>query len=138
MQGKSMVIKVATKALVVWVAILALAVANGTFREAVLTPKLGTTPALILSGLLLSLLTLAATYLLLPWLGIRRPGQLLLIGLFWLALTVVFEFSFGLLRGEALTALLEAYRFKDGNIWLVVLAVTTAAPWLAAKLRNWV
>ena len=135
--GKPMTVAVAIKVLVVWAAILVLAVINGTFREAVLIPNLGTASGLILSGLLLSLFILGATYLFLPWLGVRRPYQLLLIGLCWLALTLVFEFSFGLLRGQAPAEILEAYTFKGGNIWPVVLMVTAAAPLLAAKLRGW-
>ena len=130
-------IEVAAKALAIWVVILVLAVINGTFREAVLIPKFGSSSGLFLSGLLLSLLILAATYLLLPWLGIRRSGQLLLIGVCWLALTLVFEFSFGLLRGKALSEILGAYTFKGGNIWSVVLVVTAVAPCLAARLRGW-
>ena len=130
-------VEVAAKALAIWVVILVLAIINGTFREAVLIPKLGSSSGLFLSGLLLSLLILAATYLLLPWLGIRRSGQLLLIGVCWLALTLVFEFSFGLLRGKALSEILGAYTFKGGNIWSVVLVVTAVAPCLAARLRGW-
>ena len=132
-----MTTEVAAKALAIWVVILVLAVINGTLREAVLIPKLGNTSGLILSGVLLSLLILAATYLLLPWLGIRRSSQLVLVGLCWLALTLVFEFSFGLLRGKALPEILGAYTFKGGNIWSVVLVVTAVAPWLAARLRGW-
>ena len=133
-----MAIEVAAKALAIWVAILVLAIVNGTFREAVLIPKLGTTSGLILSGVFLSALILAATYLLLPWLGTRRSGQLFLIGFCWLVLTLVFEFSFGLLRGKTLPVILEAYTFKGGNLWPAVVLVTAVAPWLAAKLRGWV
>lgn len=132
-----MTIEIAAKALAIWAAILGLAIINGTFREVVLIPKLGNTSGLILSGVLLSIVILAATYLLLPWLGIRRSRQLLLIGLCWLILTLAFEFSFGLLRGKALPEILGAYTFKDGNIWSAVLVVTAVAPWLAAKLRGW-
>jgi hypothetical protein len=70
-------------------------------------------------------------------LAVRSASQLLLIGLGWLVLTLVFEFSFGLLRGVLPTEILAAYTFKGGNIWPLVLLVTAAAPWLAAKLRGW-
>jgi hypothetical protein len=132
-----MPIAVAAKALAVWLAILILAVANGIFREAVLIPTLGKAPGLVLSGILLSLAILATAYLCLPWLAVRSASQLLLIGLGWLVLTLVFEFSFGLLRGVLPTEILAAYTFKGGNIWPLVLLVTAAAPWLAAKLRGW-
>ena len=132
-----MPIEVAIKALAVWVAILLLAVVNGALREAILVPRLGPAPGLVLSGVLLSCLILIAAYLLLPWLGTRSTSQRVLIGLGWLFLTLAFEFSFGLLRGKTMAELFSAYAFKDGNIWPLVLAVTAMAPWLAAKLRGW-
>lgn len=132
-----MTVEIAAKSLVVWAVILVLAIANGTLREAMLIPMLGIAPGEFLSGLFLSCLILAAAYLFLPWLGVRSTGQLLLIGLGWLVLTLIFEFSFGLLRGKAMAEILQAYMFKGGNIWPLVLVVTAAAPWLAARLRGW-
>ena len=127
---------VAFKALITWGVILFLAVANGMLREAVLMPRLGTPAALLLSGSLLAALIIAVAYLSLPWLQIRRPRQLWAIGLGWLALTLVFEFAFGLWQGKSWPVLLEAYSFKDGNVWPVVLAVTALAPYIAARLRG--
>lgn len=125
------------KALVIWVCILVLAVANGVLRESLLMPGLGSATALVLSGLLLSALIITMAYLSLPWLQARRPVQFWLVGFFWLALTFVFEFSFGLWQGKSWPVLLEAYTFKGGNIWPVVLAATALAPYIAAKLRGW-
>ena len=127
---------IALKALVIWASILVLAVANGAFRESVLTPGVGTPTALVLSGLLLSMLIIGVAYLSLPWLQISRPVQLWAVGLGWLTLTVIFEFSFGLWQGTSWLELLEAYTFKDGNIWPIVLAATALAPYLAAQLRG--
>lgn len=127
---------VAFKALIIWVGILFVAIANGMLREAVLMPRLGTPAALLLSGSLLAALIIAVAYLSLPWLQIRRPGQLWAVGLGWLALTLVFEFAFGLWQGKSWSVLLEAYSFRDGNIWPVVLAVTVLAPYIAARLRD--
>lgn len=124
------------KAIAIWFGILLLAIMNGGLREAVLIPKLGLTPGLILSGLLLSVLILLITYLTLPWLNVQNTHHLIAIGLGWLILTVVFEFSFGLLRGMPWSEILDAYTFKDGNIWSLVLLVTAVAPWLAAWFRT--
>lgn len=132
-----MPLEIAAKALTVWVALLVLAIANGAVRAAILVPALGAVPGLILSGLLLACFILAAAYLSLPWLGTRRPSHLAAIGTGWLALTLIFEFSFGLLRGMSLAELLAAHAFSGGNLWPVVLMVTALAPWLAAKLRGW-
>lgn len=126
----------AIKALAIWFMILVLAVANGILREALLVPGLGRTPGLVLSGLLLSVLILLVTLLAVPWLQITRWPQAVGVGLGWLALTLTFEFAFGRLQGKSWSALLEAYTFKDGNIWPVVLLITAAAPYLAARFRG--
>ncbi|QIL69112.1 hypothetical protein G7048_01105 [Diaphorobacter sp. HDW4B] len=125
------------KALAVWLVILVCAVANGALREGALIPHLGRAPGLILSGVLLSALILSLTFLALPWLRAPRPAQLIGLGVFWLALTLVFEFSFGRFQGKSWATILEAYTFKDGNIWPVVLLVTAAAPYVAARFRGW-
>ncbi|CAN0601943.1 hypothetical protein [Marinobacter goseongensis] len=126
----------ALKALAVWFSILALAIANGLLRETLLLPAFGTPSAFILSGLLLSALIIAVAWLSLPWLHLHRPGQVWLMGFGWLALTLAFEFSFGLAQGKSWPVMLEAYTFKDGNLWPVVLAVTACAPFIAEKIRR--
>ena len=132
-----MPVVVTLKALAIWVGILMFAVLNGVLRETILIPQLGTATSLILSGVLLSVIILVIAYFSLPWLGARRLAELAVIGLGWLALTIVFEFSFGLLQGKSWQVLLEAYMFKGGNIWPAVLVVLALAPWLAAKFRGW-
>lgn len=132
-----MLFGIVLKALAIWAGILVLAVMNGALREAVLNPKLGAAAGLVLSGILLSALIFVVVYLSLPWLGTRRPADLVGIGLGWLGLTLVFEFSFGLWQGKSWQVMLEAYTFKGGNIWPIVLMVTALAPYLAAKLRGW-
>jgi len=124
------------KALVIWIIILVLAIINGGFRESVLIPKLGKRSGLLISGLMLSVFIIAVTYLLLPWLDIFQIRGLMMIGGGWLILTLVFEFSFGLIRGIPLDKILEAYNFKDGNMWPLVLLVTALAPLMAGWMRG--
>ena len=129
---------IAAKALAIWFGILVLAIANGTLREAVLIPVLGNAPGLILSGILLSALILAVAYFSLPWFGPAPVAGYIALGLSWLCLTLVFEFTFGrLLQGKPWSKLLEAYTFKGGNIWSVVLLAVAAAPYVAARIRGW-
>lgn len=128
----------AAKSLAIWLAILGFAVANGALREAVLIPQLGRTAGLVLSGLLLSALILAIAFLALPWLGADRPPQFIGVGFGWLLLTLAFEFSFGRFQGKSWPTILEAYTFKDGNVWPIVLVVTAAAPYIAARFRGFV
>ena len=134
-----MALEMAFKALAVWLGILLLAVANGALREAVLVPMLGQPAGLVLSGMLLSSLIVWMACLALPWIGRTRAANYLVIGIGWLCLTLVFEFSFGhFVQGKPWPELLDAYRFQGGNLWPFVLLVTAASPFAAAKLRGWV
>lgn len=131
-----MSIALTSKAIAVWTGILLLAIANGALREAVLIPKLGASVGLVLSGILLSVLIVGVAYFSLPWLGTRRPSHLWGIGIGWLLLTLAFEFFFGRWQGKSWSMLLEAYTFKGGNLWPIVLLITALAPTLAARLMR--
>lgn len=134
-----MTLGIAGKAIAVWLGILVLAVVNGMAREAILVPMLGNVPAFILSGILLSMLIVAVSYLSLPWIGQAPVASYIAIGFAWLSLTLAFEFIFGrLIQGHPWSQIFEAYTFKDGNIWPVVLLTTAAAPCVAARIRGWV
>ena len=126
----------ALKAFALWILILVLAVANGAAREAVLLKHLERSTAFTLSGLLLIACILAVALLSIGWLGRLTATSYVLVGGVWLVLTLAFEIGFGLMRGQSLPALFDAYRFKDGNIWPIVLAVVGAAPVFAAYARG--
>jgi hypothetical protein len=127
----------ALKAFAIWLLILVFAIANGGLREAVFLKAFARDTAFTLSGLMLIACILAIAMLTIPWLGGLTYPQYALTGLLWLLLTLAFEFGFGLLvRRETLDSLLEAYRFKDGNIWPVVLLVVALAPTIAALVRR--
>jgi hypothetical protein len=132
-----MPVAVLLKALVLWIAILVLAILNGTLREKALIPAMGTFGGLIASGVILSVCIALIAFLAAPWYSPLSSSQYWLIGLFWLLLTLLFEFSFGrFVQHKDWAQLLQAYTFEGGNMWPVVLAVTLLSPWLAARLRG--
>jgi hypothetical protein len=126
------------KVVAVWGVILALAFANAGLREVILIPRFGNVRSLTASGVILSLLVLFVAYVSLPWMGAIRTRELFAIGLSWFALTLAFDLLLGMAQGERLREQLDAYLFKRGNLWPVVLLVTASAPYLAAKLRGWI
>lgn len=128
----------ALKAAAIWILILGLAFANASLRELVLIPRLGKMRGLTASGVILSLLVLLVAYASVPWLGAGRTVDLIGAGLGWFVLTIGFDLVLGSIQGKPVRGLLEAYRFKDGNLWPLVLLVAAGAPYLAAKLRGWV
>ncbi len=125
------------RSVAIWLLILVLAVVNGGFRETVLLPNIGRQGAFLLSGILLSLCIVIVAIIFVGWLRLRGLSQCLFAGLIWLCLTLFFEFGFGLFVQErSWAAMLEAYTFKDGNIWPLVLVVTFFAPLLATRIRG--
>lgn len=130
-------LKVTIRALVIWGAILLIAITNGVLRELVLSPMLGESLGLFSSGVLLSALILVVAYVAIPWIGRASVRHYILIGIGWLCLTLVFEFSLGIMiQGKSWVQLSDAYRFSAGNIWPIVLLVTAIAPYLTAKVRG--
>jgi hypothetical protein len=125
------------KAAALWLAILVLAILNGALREKMLIPALGSFAGMIASGIILSVCICLVAFAAAPWYGPLLSDQWLLVGLFWLALTVAFEFGFGrFAQHKTWTELLDAYAFSGGNLWSLVLLVTFLSPWLAAKIRG--
>jgi hypothetical protein len=117
------------KSLVAWLAILALAFANGALREMVLIPVLGQTTGLLTSGAILSVLVALVSFAFVHLVRGITAFRGLGIGAMWLCLTLVFEFSFGrFIQHKAWSELLDAYSFKGGNIWTIVLLVILLAP----------
>lgn len=120
-----------------WLLILLLAVVNGAFRESVLLPRLGDPAAHLVSGALLIGCIVVVSYLLVPRLGTKSRRQRVYVGLFWLVLTLAFEFTFGLfVQGKSWHEVLAAYTFQGGNIWPLVLVVTAVAPLLFGRLHT--
>lgn len=127
----------AIKAFSVWLLILICAVVNGALREGLLVPRFGQVTAFVASGVLLSACIVALSTAVVPWFGKLKASHYLGLGLFWLALTLVFEFGFGrLLQHKSWDQLFEAYTFRGGNLWPLVLVVTAFAPLFAARLRG--
>ena len=122
--------------LAAWLAILVLAVLNGIFREAVLLPNLSRPGAYLVSGSLLAALSVVVAISLGRWMRLKSASQALAIGTLWLGLTLAFEFGFGLVQGHTWPQMLEAYTFRDGNIWPLVLVAVLLAPLIGYRVRR--
>jgi len=125
------------RSFLVWLLFILLAIANGALRDLVLTPALGDTLGRAVSSLTLSLLILCLTLLLVDRLGVNTRAGYLVVGAFWLVLTLLFEVSFALLvMGHPMDELLKDYDIFRGRLWLIVLTTTLFAPLLASKIRK--
>jgi len=125
------------KSLLLWSLLVVLAITNGILREKVLAPALGQSLALPASGVLFSLVIVLYTWAVIPWLGVLRVSAYWAVGMFWLLLTIVFEFVFGhYVIGNPWETLLKNYDVTGGNLWVLVLVATAISPYVAARLRG--
>ena len=125
------------RALLLWLALLAGAFANGAFREILLVPRLGTARAHVASTAILAAIVLLLAYGGTRWVAPAGARQALAIGAMWVALTLAFEVLAGhYLFHRPWSVLLEDYDLTRGRVWIVIPLVTLLAPWLAWRLRS--
>lgn len=125
------------KASLAWLLIMLLAIANGIAREALLEPTMGPAIALPLSGILLALIILLASWLLVPWFGGARASTWFAIGVLWVVLTLLFEYLFGhFVAGMPWREISRVFDMVSGNLFLLALLSAALSPWLAARFRG--
>lgn len=124
------------KAFFIWSLIIPLAIFNGWIRETFLTVQFGHY-ALPLSGILLCVGILMIAIICLPFLEKGHSMYYIYVGLYWVILTVCFEFMMGIfIMKKPFSELLSAYDVTTGNLWLFVVITVGFAPLIAAKIRH--
>lgn len=124
------------RALSIWVVMAILEVWQGILRVKLINRRIGAERARQIGVLTGSLVNLLVTWLTLPWLGARTPGELWGVGLLWLGLTLGLDLAVGR----------WVFRFRWKRIardfdprsggWLGVgMLFLLCSPWLAAWLR---
>lgn len=119
------------RALAVWLLMAVVAVGAGALRETLLAPRIGPAAAHVAGTFLV-----VALLVLLIGLSIRWVVSGLATGDLWTALTVAFEFGFGLwVVGHSWQRLLRDYDVTAGRIWVLVLITLLVAPVWLGRLR---
>ena len=124
------------RSVLVWIAILLLAILNGMLRDMVLAHALGPVLARLVSGIVLCAVIVAAAAFAAPWLGGLVLRSFWLIGVLWLVLTLGFETAVGYAQHQSWQRILDAYTLQGGDLWPLVLATTFLAPWAGARVRG--
>lgn len=113
-----------------WLIFVVLAIINGVARNSIYAPKIGEHKGHIISSVIAICYILAVTYI---FVNVLKPAvtliDLLLIGAFWVTITVLFEFGFGhYVIGHSWDHLIADYAILKGRIWSLVLLTTFLAP----------
>ena len=121
-----------------WVLIAVLTILWAIFREGVFIPLTGMNPTLARAVLL----PVQIAYIIgLSWLymkkarGLFSASQTWLLGALWLALTILFEFSFGMLvMKHSFVHLLADYNIFAGKTWVLFLIAVFVAPYVGWRI----
>ncbi len=125
------------RAVLVWLLLMIIAIANGGLREMLISPRLGARIGHVASTVILCGAIVLIAWLLMPWVGARKASDGWTVGTSWLVLTLGFEFLAGhYLFGNPWHKLLSDYNMAKGRVWVLVPIVTFLAPWWAATMRN--
>jgi hypothetical protein len=122
---------------IAWIPLVFIAILNGAIRDYVYgayiselhAHQISTFTGIILSGFYVW----ALSYL---W-PLNSDSEAFIIGLFWLGLTIAFEFLFGhYVAGHSWDRLLYDYNLLAGRLWLIFLIWIVTAPYLFYRLRK--
>ena len=130
-------VRILLKAVIVWIGMLVLAMLNGIARDMLLTPAFGISIAQPVSGIILCVLIFIVSYYSLAFIGATRVRGFLSVGLFWVCLTLVFEYLFAhYLLGMSWRQVSQIFNIQQGNLFSLALLVTAIGPLLAAKVAG--
>lgn len=124
------------KYFLLWFPMLFIAIINGTARDLWYKKYTNELAAHQISTLSLNAFLGIYIFLIFKKYPPQSEIQSLLLGLFWLILTLGFEFGFGLIRGNTWTKLLDDYNIMKGHIWILIPIWTLLAPYLFFKLLH--
>ena len=114
-----------------WVAMAAIAIANGALREATFGKALPELAAHQVSTLIGSIAMGVFIGFVVRFWPPASDAQAWAIGVLWLGLTLVFEFAMGLVVMKKTWAqALADYDVRKGRVWPLFLVWITIAPWL--------
>lgn len=127
------------KIMLYWLVFVPVAILNGTIRVYGYQPLMGELIAHQISSLTAIILFLGMIYVFVRW--NRHQANLknmLVTGLIWIVLTILFEFGFGhYVMGHSWQKLLFDYNLFAGRLWLFVLLTVLIGPLLVSqKMRR--
>ena len=123
------------KSLGTWFLLAILAIITGTIRTYLILPYVGEHAAHIIGTLLFLAIQFFVIFFFIKKVQVSAAKDLLIIGIFWIVLTVIFEFIFGhYVMNHSWEKLFADYNIFNGRLWSLVLLNNLAAPLIIGKL----
>jgi hypothetical protein len=122
-----------TRATLAWMLIMLLETASGIVRNVFIAVAIGDLRARQWGVLVGSLLVLLVTRLVLRWMKAHTTRAQLIVGGYWVALTLALEILLGRQQGLAWSRIFSDYDPAQGGFMLLGLAMMFIAPWLVAR-----
>lgn len=117
------------KSLGIWVFLAFSAIVVAIFRIRVLLPPLGEQTAHQLGTALYLIVQFIIIYIFIKNIKVKKFKTLLGIGIFWVVITIIFEFVFGhYVLGHSWQKLFTDYNIFNGRLWILVLINNIVAP----------
>jgi len=119
----------------IWLILAVSAIVVATFRVGVLLPQFGEQTAHQLGTILYLIVQFIIIYLFIRKIRIKDVKTLLGIGIFWVVITIIFEFVFGhYVMGHPWQKLFADYNLFNGRLWVLVLINNIVAPLISGKI----
>ena len=125
-----------TKALAVWLLIVIAESIHGIIRQLFIVPLIGDMPARRVGVLIGSAIIFAIAWACIRWIGARSFVEQFRVGLLWVVLIAIFEFSLGAALGYSQARMLSDYNLAEGGFMGIGLIFMLFAPALAARARG--
>jgi len=124
------------KATLVWLLIIVVESVHGVLRNLFVAPAIGDFESRQAGVFIGSALILLIAWLTAPWLNLNGRAQFAGVGLLWVGLTLVFEFSLGVAMGLSWERITSDYNIAKGGLLPLGLVVMAIAPYAGARLRG--
>jgi len=123
------------KSLGIWFVLAISAITVATFRIGVLLPPFGEKTAHQLGTVLYLIVQFFIIYFFIRKMKIKDLKTLIIIGTFWVVITIIFEFVFGhYVMGHPWQKLFADYNLFNGRLWILVLINNLIAPLISRKI----
>jgi hypothetical protein len=124
------------RATLVWMLIILAETLHGSAREIFIAPALGDLRARQLGIPIACVLVFVIAWATARWMGAGTRRSQLIVGVWWAALTLIFECVLGRALGLSWSRIFSDYDPARGGLMGLGIAFMVIAPTLAAKLRR--